>query len=179
MSALVFFLAAVNPVRAAAALPGRGRAVAATVAALVVLAVAITLAAASDLVLDALAVSASTFRIGAGSVMAVGGVVRMVDRLPRPEPEVDGWRAGLVPLAFPVVLSPDLALLAISVGADEGVATVAVAAAVAAAALVGGAFVPRPLASRGRTTAIGVARLLAAVLLVAGVALAVDGVQDL
>lgn len=180
MRTLVFLTAAVNPVWVRAALPaGRGRVVAAAVAALLGFAAVVALAAVSGPVLDALDVSPSTFRIAAGAVAAIGGAVRLVVPLPRPEPAGDVWRAGLVPVAFPTLLTPDLGLLALSLGADEGVLPVALAAAVALALLVAAAVVPPPQSGRAGAATTGMARVIAAVLVVAGVALAVDGVQDL
>ena len=179
MRQIVFLLAAFNPARLAAALPASGRRTAAAVAAAFGLGAVIVAAALSEPLLDAIDVSASTFRIAAGVVVAMGGLVRLADALPRPEPGIGGWRAGIVPLAFPLLLAPDLVLLAISLGADEGVAPVAVGGAIGAAAVVAAAWVPRPLGPRARFAGAGAARMLAAVLVVAGVALAVDGVQDL
>ncbi|MGH2687120.1 MAG: hypothetical protein ACRDJP_16775, partial [Actinomycetota bacterium] len=106
MRELVFLLAAFNPPRLAAALPETGRRTAAAVAAVTALATVMLAAATSEPLLDAIDVSASTFRIAAGVVVAIGGGVRLADPLPRPEPSAAGWRAGLVPLAFPLLLSP-------------------------------------------------------------------------
>ena len=63
--------------------------------------------------------------------------------VPAPTPGFDGARAGLVPVAFPTMLTPGVVLLAVAVGADRGVvAAVGVIAVAAAVALVG--FVTLP-----------------------------------
>ena len=50
---------------------------------------------------------------------------------PRPEPALGGWRAGAVPLAFPVIFSPALALLTVAGASERGVGVAVLAAAIA------------------------------------------------
>lgn len=85
----------------------------------------------SEPVLSGLEVSQPNARVAAGMVLALTGAVDLVRPALR-ELEVPrrGW-AALVPVAWPVVLRPAAALLALSGGADRGGATVLVAAAIA------------------------------------------------
>ena len=50
---------------------------------------------------------------------------RQLGQPPSPEPGLKGWRAGIVPMAFPVIFTPALAMLAISAGSERGAATAA------------------------------------------------------
>jgi hypothetical protein len=133
------------------------RALAATLAAgAAVIAVGVVLA---DPFLDALDISPESFRIAAGLVLAAAGLRTIV----RPEPS-GPFAASLV--------TPELACLAISAGADEGIAA---ALGAGALALVVVAVTARalPAAVVGRATP-----FLAALQVVVGVALVVAGVRD-
>ena len=180
MRPLLFFLAAVNPPYLLGALP-RGerrslRAAAAAVASVIGLVAVAALAGWSGPILDALDVSPSTFRIAAGVVALGGGLVRFLDPSADPLGSDGGWRLGVIPLAFPLLLAPDVVLLAVTLGADHGVAATVGSALVALAV-----FVAASLVAPGRRSVVvvGASRLLAALLVVAGVVLAVDGIQDL
>jgi hypothetical protein len=116
-------------------------------------------AGAAEPLLEALDVSPESFRIAAGLVLAAAGLVILV----RPKP------SG--PFAA-ILVTPELACFAVSSGADEPLAKVFGAAAIALAvvALVGLASRPEPI---GRA-----APFLAALQVVVGVALVVSGVRD-
>ena len=126
MRALAAFLVAVNPAAIAAgsdgiggdaghrhrgAALGRARALAAGL---------------SEPVLDLLDVSAPTFRVAAGAVLAVAGI-RWVVVGARPTVQEDASALALLPL----FLAPQVVAVAITVGVDDGVATVALAGAAA------------------------------------------------
>jgi small neutral amino acid transporter SnatA (MarC family) len=176
---LVFF-AAVNPLRSRVGLPegsdGRMRPAAVVVGAAVSLAVIAALAWWSAPILDALEITPETFRIAAGLVAVLAGAWGFVVALPATEPPLGGWRDGLWPIAYPRILAPEVLLLAMAGATQNGVgATIAAAtAAVAGLATLG--------AVRGtdRTTRLLVAggRVLAVLLVVAGVFLMVDGIRD-
>jgi small neutral amino acid transporter SnatA (MarC family) len=170
-------LLALNPARAAFALPRtRVAGVAAAGGAIGGLAVCATAAVGGPL-LDALDVSDSSFRIAAGIVAAVAGAADLFRRPPSPEPALAGWRAALVPVAVPVVARPALVVLALGAGADGGVLVTAGAMAIGAALLVA-LGVGRPMhGARGRVLR-WAGRLLAAGLVACGVILAIDGVLD-
>jgi small neutral amino acid transporter SnatA (MarC family) len=171
--------AATNPTRIWAALPSRpARLAASAVAAVTTVVAVVALAALATPLLDALEISASTLRVGTGIVIAVVGLHDLVARPPRAEPALVDWRAGLVPLAFPLLLNPALGAAAITSGADHGLVVPIVAAIIGTGTLVVLAATTsatpraeRLLGALGRTTG--------AALIVLGIALAVDGVFSL
>jgi small neutral amino acid transporter SnatA (MarC family) len=180
---------AVNPFRAAvgarrvwAADPGGRRQPLVTAAVGVTLAVAGlgALAWISGPLLDLLDSSAPTARIAAGLVLVVSAAAEVVRRPPDEPVAGPGWRAGVVPLAVPLLVRPAAAVVALSAGADRGVLLVIAGAAVAGLmAAAAGAATAGP--HRGATAA-AVLRWAAVVAsagaLLVGVALAVDGVFD-
>jgi hypothetical protein len=113
----------------------------------------------ADDLLDGLSISPESFRIAAGLVLGAAGVRTFV----WPQPASGPFAAILV--------TPELACLAVSFGADED--TWKVLAAAAPALLVVIAAVARP---RGPTVL--AAQFLAALQLVVAVALIVSGVRD-
>jgi small neutral amino acid transporter SnatA (MarC family) len=175
-------LLALNPCRAAFAVPRAGRSPRA-VAGLAVAGgvigglVVCAAAAAGDPLLDALDVSEPSFRIAAGAVAALAGAGDLFLRAPAPEPALAGWRAALIPVAIPVVARPALAVMALGAGADRGVLVVAGAMATGVALLTGLA-VGWPTEGPGGRGLRWASRLLAAALVACGVILAVDGVFD-
>jgi small neutral amino acid transporter SnatA (MarC family) len=173
---------ALNPARAAFAVPRARRSprealgLAALGGALGGVAVCLV-AAAGDPLLDALDVTAPSFRLAAGVVAAVAGIADLFRRPPSPEPAPPGRRAALIPVAIPAVARPALLVMAVGAGADRS-ALVAVAAMVVAVALLAAltAWCP-PDGPRGRAL-VWARRLLAAGLIACGVLLAVDGILD-
>src|SRR5262245_33591025 len=96
--------AALTPPRAWSALPDRpDRVPAAGVGAATAVAAVLVLAALATDLLDLLDISASTFRLGAGIVIAIVGLYDLVTDAPRPEPALPRWKAGFVPIAFPLL----------------------------------------------------------------------------
>jgi small neutral amino acid transporter SnatA (MarC family) len=173
-------LLALNPARAAFAVPraGRSRQAVAELAAAGGLAGALAVCAAALLgepLLELLDVSESSFRIAAGVVAALAGIFDLFRRPPSPEPALDGRRAALVPVAVPAVARPALLVLALGAGADSGVLVSVGAMAIGVAALTALAAGVPPGGPRGRVLR-WAARLLAVGLVVLGVLLALDGV---
>jgi multiple antibiotic resistance protein len=179
IAAIVAFLAACNPAAALVALAHDRRTdrplpvIAGAVAALTALLVA---AAASRPILDVLDVSLGTYRVGAGVVLVVSGLRWLFSGAPRDaiEPDTDLRLAGFV--AFPTLLTPAAAVLAVSVGAEEGTLTVLGAAGLAIVAGAAGVYLRRsvPVALAGA----GV-RLIGAVTIIVGAGLVVDGLRTL
>lgn len=144
------FVATVNGPRVRLAHPERGL----FLPALGALGLAAAAIAFAEELLEALAISPESFRIAAGLVLAVAGLRTLV----RPVP----GRAPALAAAF----TPELAVLAVSAGADD-----ATGRAVAAAA-VGVVLVLAPV------RAVPAARFLAALQVVVAVALVVGGIRD-
>jgi small neutral amino acid transporter SnatA (MarC family) len=126
-------IAAANPFRAVAARPADARygvvvaAIAAT-GAFVLCSVVV-----SGPLLDLVDVTGPSARIAAGIALLVVALKDAFLAPPAAEPAPRGWRSGVVPLAFPVIFSPALALLAIAGAAERGAAVTLAAAAIALA----------------------------------------------
>ncbi len=126
MTLLLLFLAAVtalNPVRAAAVVPAesdvRREAVAIGVAVVVMLVVGT--AVLSGPVLGWLSVTGASSRIAAGVALVVTSLRDVFAPAAVMEPALPGRRAGLIPLAFPTLFTPAVAMLALSAGHERGV----------------------------------------------------------
>lgn len=176
---VVAFLAAVNPFRVRPGLPevdGRARPRALAAGCLLVFALGAVAVAAAPALLDGLDVSPETFRLAAGFVMAVaaGWVLWFPHRAG--EPELAGLAAAVVPVAFPLLIGPELFVLTISTGADESAVSVLGALALALTATFALGAVPRSDAQAALWR--GASRLAAAVLMVAAVALIVSGIRE-
>ena len=121
-------------------------------------------------------ITPETFRIAAGLVAVFAGGWAFVASVPATEPPLGGWRDGLWPIAYPRILAPEVLLLAMAAATQNGVAatTTAAAAAVGVLAALGA------VRSTERTTRLLVAtgRVLAVLLVVAGIFLMVDGIRD-
>jgi small neutral amino acid transporter SnatA (MarC family) len=171
---VVAFLAAANPCRTGPALPRYP--VALALGALVALGTCAAVAAAGSVVLDALDVSPESFRLAAALVLALEGARAVVVPRPATEPELPGLASALVPVAFPLLLQPGVVMLALAAGADDD-AVRAVGALSIAFGLVVLAGSLRPGAHGEALLASG-ARLLGALEIAVGTALAVDAVRD-
>jgi small neutral amino acid transporter SnatA (MarC family) len=173
---------ALNPARAAFGVPRGGRspwrvagvaAAGGAIGGLAVCAVAI----AGDPLLQALDVSAPSFRVAAGIVAVLAGAADMLGRPPPPEPALPGLRAALIPVAIPLVARPGLIVLALGAGADRGVLVSAGAIALGIALLT--ILVARWPTDGPRGRALRWSgRLLGAGLVACGVILTIDGVLD-
>ena len=157
---LAGFLGTTNAGRVALAL-GEGRAPRRLLGSAVAAGAALVLilALVADPLLDALDISPESFRIAAGIVLVAAGAFTLV----RPRPS--GPPAA-------VLVTPELACMAIAASADEGVAPAIGAAAIALAVVAALALLPR-VAPAGRA-----APFLAALAVIVGVALVVAGVRD-
>jgi small neutral amino acid transporter SnatA (MarC family) len=177
--ACIVLLAVANPARAALGLeasPRQARALARDLAvAWAVIAVGLAaLAAVSERLLDAWDVSPPSFRLGAGAIIALAGARSLVVA-PRPWPELrPGVRAVVVPLIFPILLTPELVAAAVTLGADHGAWAVLAGLALAGIAQV---LVLLYVARDPREVfALAIWRFAAALSVVVGLALVVDGI---
>jgi small neutral amino acid transporter SnatA (MarC family) len=173
-------LLALNPARAAAAIPRTGRphreviALAGLGGAIGGVGVCIA-AAVGDPLLDALDVSEPSFRLAAGIVALITGAADLIRPPPPSEPALSGRKAALIPVAIPLVARPALLVMALGAGADRSV-LVAVAAMAAGVALLAGLTAWCPADGPGGGALAWARRLLAAGLLACGVLLAIDGI---
>jgi small neutral amino acid transporter SnatA (MarC family) len=172
---LLALLAAVNPLAVAVALWPRERRSEMVAAIAVACAVAIAAAAVSDPVLDALDVTPGTFRVAAAVVLGVAGVRWLIVGAPSVAAEGPAAGAGrvAVPLLFPVLVTPQLAIVSMSTGADHGVAVVAAGAAASLAI----AWVATVVTKRHPVGWTAGVRLVGALAVAVSLALVVDGIK--
>jgi small neutral amino acid transporter SnatA (MarC family) len=175
VSSLLALLAAVNPLAVAVALWPRERRLTAAAAAAIACAVAVVCAGVSEPILDALDVTLGTFRVSAAVVLGLAGARWLIAGAP--DVAADGPAAGpgrvWVPLLIPVLVTPQLVMVSVSVGADDGVAVVAGCAAASFVL----AWVAMVVPKRHRATWTAGMRLVAALAVAVALGLAVDGVR--
>jgi small neutral amino acid transporter SnatA (MarC family) len=171
---LLALVASTNPCRVRLVLPERRAAVA--LGALIALGSASVVAAVGGAFLDALDITPETFRLASAVVLALEGTRALVLGRAAPEPELSGLGAALVPVAFPLLLTPGVVVLALTAGGDDIVGQAVGALAVAFALILLATLLPRG-ARAGALLAAG-GRLLGATEVAAGVALAVDSLHD-
>jgi small neutral amino acid transporter SnatA (MarC family) len=167
MSALVAFLVAVNPPAIAGSIPRPVTLRTITLAALVAAALVALAAGLSQPVLDLLDVSAPTFRVAAGTVLAVAGI-RWVVVGARPIEDAPG-PLGLVPRLF----TPSLLAIAITFGVEDG----AISATLAGGAALLTAVFAAVWRGRGLVWWSWSTRLVGLAGVAVGLALVVDGVK--
>jgi small neutral amino acid transporter SnatA (MarC family) len=162
---MALLLTVVNPPRHAGTAPGRApwTATAVAVGALALVAVL------AEPLLDALDITTPTWRMTAGIVVALAGARDLLHG--RAAVIEDGGNA-VVPLAFPVLLRPEVVFVAAIVALDAPVVAAIVGAAVAVAL---GAWAATRSVTNSALTA-GGARVLGAVAIALGMDLIVDGV---
>ena len=169
-------LAAVNPAAVALATWPRERGSVVATATGITWALVLGAAAVSEPVLDALDVSAATFRIATGVVVGLAGARWLV--LGASPVDVDtprgSWRRVGVPLLIPALVSPPLAMVAISTGADDGTLVAAWTAAIALVL----AGVAATIAKERRLGWLVGVRSLGALGILVAFALVVDGVKS-
>jgi small neutral amino acid transporter SnatA (MarC family) len=136
------------------------------------------LAAIATPVLDGLDVSAPNLRIAVGFVLAPVALHDLVRRRPGAGAALAGGRAALVPVLFPVLARPEVALLGLAIGADHGVVWAIAAAVLAAGSVAGWHRVGRDRDGSAVFARVegGLARLLAALTVALAVVILVDGI---
>jgi small neutral amino acid transporter SnatA (MarC family) len=171
---LAAMVAAVNPARVAVALaatPGRDRRRPLVLATLVAGAVLVFLGASGSWLLDVLDVTDETWRIAAGAVAVLAGARHLVFPI-MAVPQVTAPVHAVVPVAFPVLLVPEVIVVSVLVGATEGIGVAMLGAAAGLGSAMVGGVVGDSASTRGG------ARLLAAMLVVVGVAAIIAGIRD-
>ncbi len=132
----------------------------------------------ADPLLDAVGISAATARLATGLLLLATGLLNFGWPRPEPRPALPGRRAALVPVAFPTLLTPGLALLAVVASADRGAPTSLVVMALALGTLPALLALGPAGPTRARVFD-GLARLLSGLLVLAGFGLLMDGVFDI
>lgn len=127
---------------------------------------------------DFLDVQSPTFQIGAGVILALTGAQAVWRGYPWLQTsETDpSWKAGVYPLALPLLATPAILIALIHWGSHPDVPTMRPWSALTLPLLLGAAA-PLVVHERFAGIAAAVARILGALLCVAAVALIVDGVQ--
>jgi small neutral amino acid transporter SnatA (MarC family) len=171
---LLALVTSVNPCRLRLVLPELRAAVA--LGALIALGTGAAVAAIGDAFLDALDITPETFRLASAVVLALEGARALVLARPAREPELGGLGAAVVPVAFPLLLTPGVVMLALTAGGDDVVGWAVGALGVAYALVVLSTLIPRSTRVDALLAAGG--RLLGAAEIAAGVALAVDSLHD-
>ena len=164
---LLALVTSVNPSRLRLVLPERRAAVA--LGALIALGSGAAVAAVGDAFLDALDITPETFRLASAVVLALEGARALVLARPAREPELGGLGAALVPVAFPLLLTPGVVMLALTAGGDDIVGWAVGALGVAYALVLLSTFIPRSTRADALLAAGG--RLLGAAEIAAGIAL--------
>jgi small neutral amino acid transporter SnatA (MarC family) len=179
MLAIVAVLAAVNPPRTRLGLPeDAGARVTRLAAAGIVLGggALVLIAASADSLLSALEVSPETFRIAAGFVLVVVGAWMVFVPVPEEEPVPAGWAAAVWPTAYPRVVSPETIIVALTIGASDGIGSFLPGLGLGVAGLLGlGMVAPGRI---GRRVLGASGRVLAVVVIAVGVWLAVAGIRE-
>jgi small neutral amino acid transporter SnatA (MarC family) len=170
----VVLLAAINPPRLRPYFDARSRPAETLTALAIVWGAGALLASFATDILDALEITVETWHIGAGAVgLLVGARVIVAPSLGEIEvPE--GWGAAAAPFAFPLLFTPQLAVLMILLGATESKAMAIGWLAAALAVTSSVCVVP----FRRPSLWAAVARLFGALLVILSVALVVAGIRD-
>lgn len=175
---IVATVAVVNAPRVRSALPSEEPVLVGALGAAATLVALLPVAGFAGPLTDGLDLTAPTVRMAAGVVLLVFGAVTAVAGPPPAEPRLPGRRAGLVPVAFPVLLTPGVGLLVLA-GALDRSAPVAVAVAALALATVPLVAVVGSGSRALDAVWLGAGRVLAAVVVLAGMGLLMDGLFDL
>jgi small neutral amino acid transporter SnatA (MarC family) len=183
MTLTLFVLAAVcavNAPRCRTAVPSGAlpRARVAALGAGLTLAALAVLALLADPLLDLVGIAAATARLAAGLLLLVTGLLTFSWPTPAPEPALPGWRAAVVPVAFPTLLMPGLALLTVCASVDHSAAVAVGGTGLALATLP--ALVALGVGTSVRERVLdGTALVLSGLLMLAGFGLLMDGVFDI
>jgi small neutral amino acid transporter SnatA (MarC family) len=169
-------LAAVNSAAIAVLLWPRERSATTVVAAAITWVFVLAVAAGSEFMLDVLDVSEATFRVAAGVVIGLAGARWLVFGASAVHVDTPSgsWRRVGVPLLIPALVTPQLAMAAISIGADDGVLVAAWTSAVSLAL----AWLAATMTKRHRLGWVVGVRFLGALGVAVAFALVVDGVKS-
>jgi len=174
---IIAYLAAVNPPRLRIGLPeagGRARLGPLLAGSALVFVITAALALSAETVLEWFQITPESWRMASGIIVGLVGARVLVAPQRADEPVLDGWGAALVPVAFPLLFTPQLAALAVLFGGTEstGVAVGMLALAMVVAVAVG-------MMRRTRDALwLASARFFGALLIIVAVLEVVEGIRD-
>ncbi len=175
--AFIAYVAAVNPPRLRIGLPesdGRARFGPLLAGSALVFLITAGLALSAEAVLDWFQITPESWRMASGLIVGLVGARVLVAPQRADEPVLDGWGAAVVPVAFPLLFTPQLAALAVLFGGTE---STSVAAGMLALALV--VTVAVGMLRRTREALwLASARFFGALLIIVAVLEVVEGIRD-
>ncbi|MFQ5554067.1 MAG: hypothetical protein ACE5GC_01690 [Acidimicrobiia bacterium] len=174
------YLASVNAARLRILLPqepttGKVRFDAVVGGSVAILAVALVMSGGARSLLDALSITDEMWRIATGLIVIAAGLRYVAFPATGEEPALGGRLSALVPVAFPLLLTPELFVLTVAFTVDESVGLAMAGVAIAFGVLLFISLVRR--GSRPERWLAG-ARFHAALLVVVGVAIVIEGIRD-
>jgi len=173
----IAYVAAVNPSRLRIGLPeshGRARFGPLLAGSALVFVITAGLALSAEAVLDWFQITPESWRMASGIIVGLVGARVLVAPQRADEPVLDGWGAALVPVAFPLLFTPQLAVLAVLFGGTESsrIALGMLALALVVAVAVG-------MMRRTREALwLASARFFGALLIIVAVLEVVEGIRD-
>ena len=139
--------------------------------------VCVVIAALADVVLDGLNVSHETFALAGAAVVAVMGLRVVAFPEFRELPRLGRAGSALVPIAIPLLFTPELAMLTVTAATREGIGETLVALILAFLLVLVAARAALRLRRASVVLSVGT-RLLGAVAVFVGVAIALDAIYD-
>lgn len=137
----------------------------------------VVVAALADAILDGLNVSHETFALAGAAVVAVMGLRVVAFPEFRNVPVFNGLGAALIPIAIPLLFTPELAMLTVTAATREGIGETLAALILSLLLVLVAAKGARRLEGSPIVLSIG-ARMLGAVAVFVGVAIALDAIYD-
>ena len=176
----VAVVASVNAPRLRLLLPDHGETIRRNAAvvglgSLVALGVIALVAAVAVPLLDGLRITDEMWRIAAGLVVIVAGLRYVAAPSTGEEPRLGGYLAALVPITFPLLVTPEVVMLTVAFSVDESISRTTLGFGIALVLFNLVARIPR---GPGRGPWLAGARFHGAILAVMGVALVLDGIRD-
>ena len=175
--AFIAYLAAVNPPRLRIGLPeadGRARFGPLLAGSVLVFVITAALALTAESVLEWFQITPESWRMASGIIVGLVGARVLVAPQRAEEPVLDGWGAALVPVAFPLLFTPQLATLAVLFGGTESSSVAVGMLALAMVVAVGVGMMRRTRDALWLASA----RFFGALLIIVAVLEVVEGIRD-
>jgi len=175
----VTFIAVVNPLRTRLGLPetddGAAQRLPLLIGTTAAFGAIALLAWLSGPLLDSLEITAEYSLTAAGVVGIAAGLWVFFFSEPASEPELEGWRSAIWPVAFPRLITPELFVISLAIAAHQGVADALWPVAVALGlVVVAGLLRPGQVARRALMWS---GRLLAMLLVLGGIWFVIEGIR--